>query len=144
MAYNPYLAYPNPYMMPPQQTPQMESKPIQNGSFIAVPSEHDVLTYPVAPGNCMTFKIEGKPVVMEKSMGFSQLESPKIKKYKLVEEAVAQTPEMPKQEPIDLTPINTSIGELKDEIKAIWSEIETLKNPPKKVVKKKEVEDDTE
>lgn len=63
-----------------QQLQQSIQQPqqIQNGGFMLVPSEDIARSYPVAPGNCVTFKIEGQPIVMEKSMGFSQLEAPRV------------------------------------------------------------------
>ena len=135
MPYNPY--YPNPYLMPPAQEKT-------NGNFISVSSENDVISYPVAPGNCMTFKIEGRPIVMEKVMSLSNLESPKIKKYKLVEEEVTgNTDNSPKQAEIDLTPINDTLDTLKAEIKEIWGELEGLK-AARKPTRKKGEEDDTE
>lgn len=74
MAYNPYYPYTpgyNQFVNPvvQQPTPQSQNQ-IQNGGFISARSEDEVLNYPVAPGNCVTFKIEGQPIVMEKAMGF--------------------------------------------------------------------------
>jgi hypothetical protein len=149
MAYNPYYPYTpgyNQFVNPvvQQPTPQNQNQ-IQNGGFISARSEDEVLNYPVAPGNCVTFKIEGQPIVMEKAMGFSQLEKPYVKKYRLVEEEVAENTAIePKQDVVDLSPINSALDGVKGEIAAIWGEIEALKNPPKKPGRKKEVEDDTE
>lgn len=115
----------------PVQQPQQQQ--IQNGGFMMVPSEEIVRTYPVAPGNCVTFKIEGQPIVMEKSMGFSQLEAPRIDKYRLVREEEVQPkkelePEPEKQEPS----LADSIRELKEhmnhDIDRIWDEIDELKS----------------
>lgn len=106
---------------------------IQNGGFISVRSENEVMNYPVAPGNCVTFKIEGQPIVMEKSMGFSQLEAPHVERYRLVKEEVAEKQiETPQKDDFDIEGINTAIDNLKDEIKAIWDEIEGIKNAPTK------------
>ena len=105
-----------------QQTPQ-----IQNGGFLPAPNENYVDLYPVGPGNCITFKIENKPIVIEKSMGFSQLESPKIKRYRLVEEEEAETiheaPEAAK--PAEIEKINKDISDL-------WDELNSLKAMVKK------------
>lgn len=120
-----------------QQTPQ-----IQNGGFLPAPNENYVNSYPVGAGNCITFKIEGKPIVIEKSMGFSQLESPKIKRYRLVEEEEAETiqeaPETVK--PAEIEKINKDISDLWDEVNNIKSMVKKPVNSKKKV----EVEDDTE
>ena len=65
--------YPSYYQpqQPMQQTLQQQPQDIQNGGFVSVPNEEIVNSYPVAPGKCVTFKIEGQPIVMEKSMGFA-------------------------------------------------------------------------
>ncbi len=120
-----------------QQTPQ-----IQNGGFLPAPNENYVNSYPVGAGNCITFKIEGKPIVIEKSMGFSQLESPKIKRYRLVEEeeaeAIQEAPET--VNPAEIEKINKDISDLWDEVNNIKSMVKKPINSKKKV----EVEDDTE
>ena len=120
-----------------QQTPQ-----IQNGGFLPAPNEDYVNSYPVGAGNCITFKIEGKPIVIEKSMGFSQLESPKIKRYRLVEEEKAEkideAPEAAK--PAEIEKINKDISDLWDELNSLKAMVKKPVNSKKKV----EVEDDTE
>lgn len=155
MAYNSYFPQyyqSNPYPMqmnvaPTQAVQQAptSNQQIQNGGFVVARSENEVINYPVAPGNCVTFKIEGQPIVMEKSMGFSQLDKPHVKKYRLVEEEIEENnANIPKQDVIDLVPINSAIDGLKGDIKAIWDEIEALKAPVKKPTKRKEVADDPE
>jgi len=126
------------YMMNNQQIPQQQIQPqqqqIQNAGFISVRGENDVFNYPVGPGNCMTFKIEGQPIVFEKSMGFSQLEAPKVKKYRLVEEEALA--EHGNEQEID----NTAIEKLENEIKALWGEVNALKEQTtkKSTTRKKE------
>ena len=89
--YQPYYpTQPNPYNAQPPQVPQ-----IQHCCFMSVPNEDVVKTYPIAPGNCVTFKIEGQPIVMEKSMGLSQLGAPQIERYRLVRENGNETNEEP-------------------------------------------------
>lgn len=117
----PYQFYPtqsNAYSTQMNVGPTQSTQPtqIQNGGFVSVASEEMVASYPVAPGNCVTFKVEGQPIVLEKSMGFSQLESPRIEKYRLVKE---ETPEDQKQSEAD---------SIKAELKKIWSEINAIKN----------------
>ena len=99
------------YNQAPQYYP-MQNNNIQTSGFISVPNENVVYNYPVAPGSCVTFKIEGQPVVLEKSMGFSQLDSPKIERYKLIKE----TPASPSKEKSDT------------EILALWNEINNIKD----------------
>ena len=145
MPYNPYSYqqyYPQNYQQNYQQQAQPQQPQIQNGGFLPAPNENYVNSYPVGAGNCITFKIEGKPIVIEKSMGFSQLESPKIKRYRLVEEeeaeAIQEAPETVK--PAEIEKINKDISDL-------WNEVNSIKSMVKKPVnnkKKVEVEDDTE
>ena len=139
MAYNNYIS---PYVQPMIQNPQMQNQnfqpnyqqsyqqnqqQIQNGGFMVVPSEDMARTYPVAPGNCVTFKIEGKPIVMEKSMGFSQLEAPRIDRYRLVREEDAPkeqnlAPNSPNDNPVN----NEAYEKLKERIKAQDEQIKDI------------------
>lgn len=121
----------------PQQIQQMQPQPqqqqIQNGGFMMVPSEEIVRTYPVAPGNCVTFKIEGQPIVMEKSMGFSQLEAPRIDKYRLVREEDIEPKREPEPVKEEKEPdVSQYINELKiqmtKDLDKIWDEIDVLKS----------------
>ena len=134
----------------PQQMPQQPVQQIQNGGFLAAPNEEYVRSYPVALGNCVTFKIEGKPYVMEKSMGFSQLDSPKIEKYRLVKEEPEEVANLPEDGKNNSKEINATLDELIGEIEAIKADIkaikEKLKNITKPVAKKvsKDEDDDDE
>ena len=112
---NPYQHYPQAQQNYPQQTQAQ----IQNGGFVAIPNEGMVNTYPVAPGNCVTFKVEGQPIVLEKSMGFSQFEAPRIKRFRLVEEEAEETPAVSSHE--------KDIESLKSDIKKMWGEINAIK-----------------
>lgn len=156
MAYNNYF----PQFYPQYPTQQNNSNALnalnvpmnnvstQNGGFVLARSEQEVLNYPVALGSCVTFKIEGQPIVMEKAMGMSQLETPRIDKYRLVKEPIEKPQETVQNATIDVEGINTSIDQLRTEIDAIEREIDTLKNNMTKKApasKKKEViEDDSE
>ena len=153
MAYPQYYSqfypqnYPQPNYYQQQQTQaqnlqQQQTSQIQNGGFLPAPNENYVNSYPVGAGNCITFKIEGKPIVIEKSMGFSQLESPKIKRYRLVEEeeaeVIQEAPETVK--PAEIEKINKNISDLWDEV----NNIKSMVKKPVNIKKKVEVEDDTE
>ena len=146
MAYfnNPYYPqnfYPN--IQQQQMQAQQPSQQIQNGGFIVIPSEDMVKNYPVAAGNCVTFKIEGKPVVMEKSVGFSQFDAPTINRYRLVKEDMAEPQGMPQNGENDIEAVKSTINGLKGEIDALWREIDGIKTVPKKTTaKKKEITDD--
>ena len=87
MAYPYYQNYPyNPMYYQPQQNVQTQSPQIQNGGFVMVKSVNEAMNYPVAPGNSVTFKIEGQPYICSKTLGFSQLDQPIFEKYRLVKE----------------------------------------------------------
>ena len=147
---NLYPYYPMQPNMYQAQQPQQPVPPqqIQNGGFLSVPSEDIVKSYPVAPGNCVTFKIEGKPIVMEKSMGFSQLEAPRIERYRLVKEEAEKPSDLTQGELYDDKPILDTIESLKGQIEAIWGEIEGIKNdgksetPAKRTAKRSKDGDD--
>ena len=98
---NQYYPFQMPWQLSNMQQPLQNMQPlqniqpqqqIQNGGFIVVHSEEEALRYPVAPGNSVTFKVENQPLVIEKTMGFSQLESPRIERFRLVREEVTQQP----------------------------------------------------
>lgn len=119
--------YPQNIQQNQQNYPQNQQQ-IQNGGFMLIPSEDMARTYPVAPGNCVTFKIEGKPIVMEKSMGFSQLEAPRIDKYRLVrEEEAVNEQNLPQNAPKTSDVENETIEELKGQIKALNDELQDIK-----------------
>lgn len=91
MGYQPYQQY-YPQQSYQQQMPQQiqqqqtVQQQIQNGGFVPTPNEAYARNYPVAPGNSITFKDENAPYVYTKTMGFSQLESPRFEKFRLVRE----------------------------------------------------------
>lgn len=134
--YQPFQQYQYPQQIPqpvqpaPQIQPQMQPQ-MQNSGFMLAPSEEYVNSYAVAPGNCITFKIEGKPLILEKSKGFSQLEAPRIDRYRLIKE------EQP--EPVDNAnnpTVNDRLVEMENKIASMWSEIEGLKNVKKPTTKR--------
>lgn len=127
--YSPFQTYQQPIQQPQQQ--------IQNGGFMLIPNENVAYNYPVAPGNCVTFKVEGKPIIIEKSMGFSQFDSPRLEIYDLVKrEMKPQTEEV----------AENNLDGLKDEINSIWNEINALKNgrKPNSTKRKEVVENDAD
>ena len=123
MAYgNYYQPY---YQLNMQQAPQMQS----------VPSELVARNYPVAYGNSVTFKDENAPYVYTKTMGFSQLESPRFEKYKLVKEETKTA----QNEQTSSTQDNLHSYVEKSDLDAVWSEIAAIK---KSIAKDKEVKDE--
>ena len=130
MAYNYYA---NPYMYQQgYQAPQQQQLQIQNGGFVSVRSEQEARSYPVAPGNSVTFKNEVAPYIYTKTMGFSQLDLPIFEKYRLIKE---EMPEETAAPPID----DSAQKKIEDEITRLWTEINSLKEmrrPPKKEIVK--------
>lgn len=124
----------NPYYQNQQSVQQ-----VQTNGFVSVRNEAEARNYPVAYGNSVTFKDENAPYVYTKTMGFSQLETPRFEKYKLVKEETAQ---------IDVQPEETdklSAYALKTDLEPIFASIEALKEDIKSMQdkkKKKEVKDD--
>lgn len=116
MAYN---YYNNPYAYQAQAQPQMQ---IQNSGFVPVRNEQEARSYPVAPGNSVTFKDETVPYIYTKTMGFSQLDRPSFEKYKLIKEEVSE-----ETSPTDV------VQKFETEIKKLWEEVNTLKKSKKEV-----------
>lgn len=173
MAYNNYFpatyqpAYynqPNPYyqmaqqqaMMQQQaqqqqqaQTQQMQQPTIQQSGFVPVRSEQEARSYPVAPGNSVTFKDENAPYCYVKTMGFNQLDQPTFERYRLVKE---DSPVMAQNTPTTQESAEGSKHTdyaLKSDLDAIWSELEALQDKlkaqtDKKPVKARKVEEDAE
>ena len=80
------------YYQQMQPQPQQQNQQIQNGGFISAPSMDYARSYPVAPGNSVTFKIESQPYICTKTLGFSQLDQPIFEVFKLVKEEHAEAP----------------------------------------------------
>ena len=141
--YNPYQVY-SPYQqyqpsfqqqMQNQSNYQQSQQPIQqqiqNGGFVSVHNENEARNYPIAPGNSVTFKDENAPYVYTKTQGFSQLDRPVFEKYRLVKEEDYQAQQVAQNSPVsseNTQQINNSDYAKKDEITALWSEIEALKS----------------
>ena len=130
--YNPYQQYgyyPQNLSTYPQNQQQQQPMQIQNGGFISVRGEAEARNYPVAPGNSVTFKDETAPYVYTKTMGFSQLDRPTFEKYRLVKEDTAvEGSELISKVGEGTEPINDTLDGIKNEIKAIWAEIEGIKH----------------
>lgn len=127
-----------------QQVPQQPQQ-IQNGGFISVHNIQEAINYPVAPGNSVTFKDENSPYIYVKTKGFSQLEEPIFKKFRLIEESDTQ----PQESTTTVTEqaVNYADFAKQAEITALWGEIDALKKQiteltakPEKVTKRKEAD----
>ena len=141
-----YPSYPQ-YQYPIQQTNQSQTSqqtqsqitpPIRNNGFIVVATEEDAYKYPVAYGNCVTCKVENEPIVIEKSMSFSQLDNPRIDRYRLVREDIVDAPKTIEEVDVD----ESSSMELKAEIEAIRHDLEEIKKRLAKPVARKRESDD--
>ena len=113
-------AYPTQMNVGSTQTTQMPMQ-IQDGGFVTLPSEEMVYTYPVGLGKSVSFKIEGKPIVMEKTV-FSQFEAPKVRRFRLVEEEAEKPTESRDFSDID---------KVKSDIKEIWGKLDEIENSKK-------------
>lgn len=150
--YQQYPQYQN-FQQTPQQLPQMNNfqngnssqMQIQNGGFVSVHSIQEAFNYPVAPGNSVTFKDENSPYIYVKTKGFSQLEEPIFKKFRLIEENDTQ----PEESTTTATEQAANYADFakQTDVTALWSEIDALKKQiaeltvkPEKSIKRKEVD----
>ena len=120
------MAYPNFYPQYYPQNPQQQMPPTQqlnSNGLVPVPSEMVARNYPVGFGQSVSFRDENAPYLYTKTMGFSQLDTPRFEKYRLVKEEA----ETPVKEPQYNQTVNVSTDELKVEIEALNKEIEALK-----------------
>lgn len=107
MAYTPYPYQPNyfgnpaPYGFQQTQPPMMQTqgqmmqtqqspRPAIQQGLVLVQSEQEARSYPVAPGNSITFKDESGPFCYVKTMSFNQLDRPSFERYRLVKEDAPQ------------------------------------------------------
>lgn len=97
------MPYYNPYQPNIQQPIQQPIQQQPQSGFVSVHSEDEALRYPIAPGNSITFKIEGQPILIEKTMGFSQLDSPRVERFKIVRDGAPEesAPKYAKTEDIE-------------------------------------------
>lgn len=124
-----------PIQQPIQQANQqpIQQQPIQNGGFVIVQDENEITRYPVAHGNIVTFRIENQPVVVEKSLGYSQFDTPHYERYRLIKEDMP-VPEA--KEYLLKNDFQTAFDGLKSEIDELKSQI----SKTEKTTRKKEVE----
>lgn len=131
------------------QSQQMQQPTIQQSGFVPVRSEQEARSYPVAPGNSITFKDENAPYCYVKTMGFNQLDQPTFERYRLVKE---ETPVMAQNAPTKQESAEGSKHTeyaLKSDLDAIWDELDALREKmkaqaEKKTVKARKAERETE
>lgn len=107
--------YYNPYMNYPQYQTQQT---IQSGGFVSVPTVEQARSYPVAPGNSVTFKIENAPYICTKTQGFSPLDVPVFEKYRLIKED-----DTPVQQNHAQYALKTDLDKISNELEAIKKEL---------------------
>jgi hypothetical protein len=101
---------------------RQQPQPQIQQSIMSAPTIEDALKYPVALGNSIMFKIENQPLIIEKSMGFSQLDSPVIKYFDISErKPEGQIEYAPKT---DLDMAMATINELRQELQALETRLE--------------------
>lgn len=141
-------AYPNTQQPAPQQNTAQPEQLI-NGGFAVVPTVDDIKKYPVAPGNFMLFKLQNTPYIIEKSMGYSQLDDPHYRFFEEIDKDIMnETPKDDKKE--KPSQYEEEIGDIKESISRMDKQIEELKDglsSVKKSIKpvpKKKVRDEEE
>lgn len=112
----------------PTQTPQNQPTATQ-GVFVRVQSEQDARSYPVQPGNSVTFIDENSPYCYVKAVDASALDRPRFERYRLVKED-----DQPHQE----TPQSAPQYALVDDVEALARRLSNLEKKFKKEVVKDE------
>lgn len=82
--------YMNPYYNQMQQPMQPQMMQPQAETLIPVRSDDEVLKYPVAPGNSVSFRNVAEPFIYTKTLT-SQFSQPVVEKYRLVKETAQET-----------------------------------------------------
>ena len=138
--YNPYYqqAAPAPVQQTQQTVQQQSQQPMQSG-FVLVRSEQEAMSYPVAPGNSITFKDENKPYCYVKTMSYNTLDRPTFERYKLVKE---EAPTMPQNEPVASESSKAAEYATRDDVDKLRAEIDKLKSRAKTKEAKHETDDD--
>lgn len=126
MIYQPYNAFPQFSNPMGQQTSQSA---IQQNGFIPIRNEQEVLNYPVALGNSVSFIHETEPYVYVKTMGLSQFDKPSIVKYKLIKEELGSNmTQSNNSTPVEVKSLNEDdLKPILDDLKSIHEEIENIK-----------------
>lgn len=132
-----------------QQQQQMQQPAIQQSGFVLVQSEQEARSYPVAPGNSITFKDESQPFCYVKTMGFNQLDRPTFERYRLVKEDSPVTAQNAPTSANSADVDKNAAYALRSDLGAIWSEIDAIKErlktqAEKKPAKKKLIEVEAE
>lgn len=111
-----------------QQSQQNQQPQIQTNGIISVRSIDEARTYPVAPGNSLTFKHETAPYIYTKTLGFSQLDQPIFEVFRLEKEDFSESPKTALEQPIGQFLTIDEANVLKGDIEALKQEIQFLKD----------------
>ena len=106
---------------------QQTQRPTVQQGFVLVQSEQEARSYPVAPGNSITFKDETAPFCYVKTMGLSSLDRPTFERYRLVKE---ESPQEPAGGPQGGEPLTESILQgyaTKEELAELREALEAVK-----------------
>lgn len=139
---NPYNYFPASYNAaynPYQQINQNQQ--IQQAGLVSVRNRAEAESYPIAPGNSVTFKDETAPYIYVKTMGFSQLDRPSFDVFRLIKEDAPKMPENGDFSASKETNIDLSLYAKKAEIEALNAKIEAIEDKLTKR-RKKESDDD--
>ena len=110
---------------PQYGNPQHVTPQISGTGLISVANEQIARTWPVAPGNSLTFKDENAPYVYTKTMGFSQLDQPIFEKYRLVKEEQPVAPQTQTE-----YALKSDLVTLLEAYRKLENEVKTLKGNP--------------
>lgn len=116
---------------PQQAAPVQQSPSIQQSGFVLVQSEQEARSYPVAPGNSITFKDENAPFCYVKTMGFSQLDRPTFERYRLVKEDIPETAQKSPVSNDSTNKANDVDFATKTDVDEIWRELDGIKKTVK-------------
>lgn len=134
-AYNPMYYQQQLQSMQQLSQTQQSNPQIQNGGFVMVKDITEAMSYPVAPGNSVTFKNENQPYIYTKTLGFSQLDQPIFETFRLVKEeqnfnADKKEHELEVVEYLSISQgeeIKTEMSKLKTKINELKTELTELK-----------------
>lgn len=134
--------YPQQYQQNNQQmlpTQMSGAQQPQFGGFVSVRNEMEARNYPVAPGNSVMFRDETGPYIYSKSMGYSQLDTPRFDKYRLVkEEDTSVNVSEPHTDNLPTYALKSEFDALNELVNTLAEDVDLLKSK-RQPAKKKEV-----
>ena len=111
------MLYNYPYQFQPQLQQQFQQPQQTQSNFLVVSSDDDIRRYPVAPGSTVTFRIEGQPIIVEKSLGMSQFDTPHYERYRMTKEDMPETKSPEYALRSDLDALTVELQQLREQIK---------------------------